>query len=332
MVKVSVIVPVYNAGENLRVCLETLVNQTIDNIEIIAIDDASTDDSLKLLKEFAEKYSCLKVYHNEKNLGQSMTRNIGLSLATGEYIGFLDADDYVSLDMYKTMYEASAKNNFPDVVTTSLRFVNDDSYAFKKYDFDLKGRNYKVTDNCDSVIYESPSCCNKLFKRDLIGNYRFIPGVMWEDVAFTYSRLIKAENILMMNNLDYFYRRDINKGVSGHNYKFNSHVFDIIRVASEIESEARKCGKYEKFKKQIKYLQMASSLQRISEIETWNMDIVSNVKNEMYRLILENFGDLSDADRDLLSSRVSLDVIKDFDNYCQSLGKVEIKNENSNSL
>lgn len=88
MVKVSVIVPVYNASDYLETCLNSLVNQSIDDMEIIAIDDASIDNSLEILNEYASRCSNLKVYYNEKNLGQSMTRNKGLDLAVGEYIGF----------------------------------------------------------------------------------------------------------------------------------------------------------------------------------------------------------------------------------------------------
>lgn len=330
MVKVSIIVPVYNASEYLDTCLKTLVNQTIDDMEIIAIDDASSDNSLMILKNYANRYSNLRVYHNEENLGQSVTRNKGIDLASGEYIGFLDADDYVSLSMYKTMYEAALKNNLPDIITSSLKFVTDDSYAFKDYTRDLNGRCSRVSDNPDMILYESPSVCNKLFRKDVIGDYRFIPGVMWEDVAFTYTRLIKADNILTMNNLDYFYRRDISRGVSGKNYKVNPHVFDIIKVAYEIENEAKKCGKYDEFKKQIKFLQMATCLQRIAEIENWQTNEVSNIKNKLYQLILDNFGDLSDVDKALLSSRVPLDIIEEFERF--SLENLEVRNENRYSL
>ena len=330
MTKVSIIVPVYNAGENLKTCLDTLVNQTIKDIEIIAIDDASIDNCLDILNEYASMHVCLKVYHNDVNKGQSETRNRGLALASGDYIGFLDADDYVSLNMYKTMYEAALKNDLPVVITTSLKFVTDDSYAYKDYEADLKGRHYNILNNPDLVIYESPSCCNKLFKRDLVKDYKFIPGVMWEDVAFTYSRLIKADDVLMMNNLDYFYRRDISKGVSGNNYKINPHVFDIIKVAYEIENEAKKCGKYDAFKKQIKFLQMATCLQRIPEIEMWKTDKIPIIKDKLYKLILENFGDLNDVDAALLSSKVKVEVIEEFKNYCKETEVV--KNENSHSL
>lgn len=107
MVKVSVIVPVYNASEYLKTCLNSLVNQTMQDMKIIVIDDGSSDDSLEIIKKFSIKYPFLRYYHNEKNLGQSEARNRGLSLANGDYIGFLDADDYVDVNMYKTMYEAA---------------------------------------------------------------------------------------------------------------------------------------------------------------------------------------------------------------------------------
>ena len=319
MVKVSIVVPVYNASKYLKTCLDSLVNQTIDDMEIIAIDDASLDNSLDILKDYAKNYSFLKVYSNTKNMGQGWTRNRGISLASGEYIGFLDADDYVNINMYKTMYEAAILNNRPDIIVTSLKFVTDDFYAGINYERDLKGRLYNINENPDMVIYESPSCCNKLFKKDLINDYYFIPGVMWEDVAFTYSMLIKADNMLSLNNLDYFYRRDINRGVSGQNYKVNLRVFDIIKVAFEIEMEAKKCGKYDIFKSQVKFLQIVTCLQRVSEIEMWKTDKVLEIKEELYKLILENFGNLDDVDKALLSSRVSLDVIGEFDEYCHGV-------------
>ena len=317
MVKVSIVVPVYNASKYLKTCLDSLVNQTIDDMEIIAIDDASLDNSLDILKDYVKNYSFLKVYSNKKNMGQGWTRNRGISLASGEYIGFLDADDYVNINMYKTMYEAAILNNRPDIIVTSLQFVTDDSYVDINYERDLKGRLYSINENPEMVIYESPSCCNKLFKKDLINGYHFISGVMWEDVAFTYSMLIKADNMLRLNNLDYFYRRDINRGVSSQNYKINLRVFDIIKVAFEIKKEAKKCGKYDIFKSQVKFLQMATCLQRVSEIEMWKTYKVLEIKEELYKLILENFGNLDDVDKALLSSRVSLDVIGEFDEYCK---------------
>ena len=91
MPKISIIVPVYNEEEYVSTCLDSLVKQTLDDIEIITIDDNSTDNSLNILLDYARKYPNIKVYHNEKNIGQGASRNRGLKFATGEYIGFVDS-------------------------------------------------------------------------------------------------------------------------------------------------------------------------------------------------------------------------------------------------
>lgn len=103
MPKVSVIVPVYNSEQELRDCLDSLVEQTEKDIEIIVIDDASTDNSPEIEAEYQKKYPNVKVYRNERNLGQSETRNRGIELAEGDYIAFLDSDDYVNPGMYEEL-------------------------------------------------------------------------------------------------------------------------------------------------------------------------------------------------------------------------------------
>ena len=140
MIKVSIIIPVYNNGKYLRTCLDSLVNQTLKDIEIIAVDDNSSDNSLLILMEYAKKYHNIRVYHNRKNLGQGATRNIGLEYAKGEYIGFVDSDDYVRYNMYEDMYKAVLNNNYPELVTTDILFVKDDGYANRDLDFLSRGK------------------------------------------------------------------------------------------------------------------------------------------------------------------------------------------------
>ena len=130
-----------------------------------------------------------------------------------------------------------------------------------------------------------------------------------------------------MNNLDYFYRCDIKSGVSSKNYVVNSHVFDIIGVAYKIEREAKKCNKYAIFKKQIKFLQVATCLQRIIEIENWQIEDKQSIKEKLYYMILENFGNLDDVDKALLSMRVDMDVIEEFDKFCRVGKKLSLQLE-----
>lgn len=110
----------------LKTCLDSLVRGTLKDIEIIAIDDCSTDNSLLILEEYAKKHPNIKVYHNKNNLGQGASRNKGLDVAKGEYIGFVDSDDYISRTMYENMYNIAIETNVP-LVLTYIDYVYDDS-------------------------------------------------------------------------------------------------------------------------------------------------------------------------------------------------------------
>ena len=106
MYKLSIIVPVFNSGAYLKDCLDSLVSESLKDIEIICIDDASTDESLDILNGYAKKYPQIKVFPNKINMGQGYTRNIGIK-ASGTYVGFVDSDDYVSKTMYENMFNAA---------------------------------------------------------------------------------------------------------------------------------------------------------------------------------------------------------------------------------
>ena len=104
MIKLSIIVPIYNAQNHLKKCIESIINQTEKDIEIILIDDGSTDDSLKICNEYQRKDFRINVIH-QKNSGVSIARNQGIKIAKGEYIGFVDSDDWIDLDMFKRLLE-----------------------------------------------------------------------------------------------------------------------------------------------------------------------------------------------------------------------------------
>ena len=314
MPKVSVIVPVYNTSRYLKPCLDTLVHQTIDDLEIIAIDDASTDDSLKILKTYAQKYPQLKVYHNDYNLGQSITRNIGLDIAKGEYIGFVDSDDCVEFSMYETMYNGAIKNHYPDVVSSGIKFAHLNSEIIVDFDFVPYGigRILKTKDHPEEIFWQSPSCCNKIFKREFIGKYRFLENCTWEDVAFTYSMLIKSDHILHFSDNFYIYRKDIRNGVSSKGYQVDAPLEDIFRVADEISKQAKKNHKEKLFKEIIPLIQISFCFQRLSEIKEWKTS--EEIKNKMmiyiYQKTIQKYTDETNVDDGLLSSRADLMLIK----------------------
>ncbi len=319
MPKVSIIVPVYNEEEYVSTCLLSLINQTLDDIEIILIDDNSTDNSLNILLDYAKKYPNIKVYHNEKNIGQGASRNRGLSLATGEYIGFVDSDDYIRNTMYEDMYKAVLNNNYPEVVTTEIMFVKDDSYANRDLEFLARGKEKIINPMLDknAVISESPAVCNKIFRRDTLKDFYFVEDSLFEDIPFSYTKYMEASKVVSVPSINYFYRRDINRGVSSVNYKENNHITDIFQVLDRLESDMRKSSRYEVFKDEIKLIQLAYSLIRVEEVNNWQVDMDKKnlIKDKMFSLIEDKYGNLDDVDIALLESKCGINIVDEYTNY-----------------
>nr|WP_302853132.1 glycosyltransferase [Methanosphaera stadtmanae] len=119
--KVSIVIPVYNVEKYIERCLKSILNQTLDSIEVIVIDDGSTDNSGKICDEFSTKYKNVKTFH-KRNGGVSSARNLGISIAKGEYIGFVDPDDFIHVNMYKELYENAKKVN-SDIAICSFKEI-----------------------------------------------------------------------------------------------------------------------------------------------------------------------------------------------------------------
>ena len=318
MPKVSVIVPVYNSEREVRDCLDSLVEQTEKDIEIIVIDDASTDNSPEIEAEYQKKYPNVKVYRNERNLGQSETRNRGIELAEGDYIAFLDSDDYVNPGMYEELYQAAVDNNMPELIVTGLSFVKGNEYRKKDLTFIGKQSTTIIhpMDNPDQVFFESPSLCNKLFRKDTVKNYKFLDVSAWEDIAFSYSRFMEANTVISKPTANYFYRRDVSNGVSAKNFKENDKITDIFVVADELEEELKRNGKYPFFADQIRGLQIACCLQRVDEVNNWqDEETKTNVKNMMFSTMLEKYGTLDGIDTGILSSKTGFRIMDEYNDY-----------------
>ena len=152
-IKVSIIIPVYNNSKYLRDCLNSVLKQTLDNIEIIAIDDYSTDDSFDMLQEYQNKYpEKLRIIRNNKNMGVGYTRNLGISMSTGKYIGFVDGDDYINPRMYEDMYNNGEYNN-ADIVSTGILFVKDNKYLDNDLNFMGRSKGYIYNTKIDFLTY-----------------------------------------------------------------------------------------------------------------------------------------------------------------------------------
>ncbi len=208
MVKISVIIPVYNVKDYLSECLDSVVNQTIKDIEIICIDDGSTDGSSDILNEYSIKDERFVVI-NQKNQGLSVARNNGLSIATGDYVAFLDSDDYLlNNDYYEKLYNACEKYN-ADISVASIIRGNEikSKYIFKVDKEEVETVYYNKLVLCD--VPDSNYVWNKLYRRDKLINTGIIfpAGVLYEDMYFTHKILFYTGKIVSVPDVCIFYRK-----------------------------------------------------------------------------------------------------------------------------
>ena len=202
-IKVSVIMPIYNADEYLRPALDSVIDQTLREIEIICVDDGSTDHSLEILKEYQQKDERLRIV-TETNAGPALARNNGIRRARGEYISFLDADDFFELDMLEKMYN-EAKENDLDIVISNYDIYNNCKAEFSKAVVEENEDIYKgvsVTsknDHPDEIFTSTNgSAWNKLYRTSFIieKNLSFLTEVKtYEDVYFVLTSLSLAERV-----------------------------------------------------------------------------------------------------------------------------------------
>ena len=187
--KVSVIVPVYNVEQYIDKCLNSLEKQSLKDLEVIIVNDGTKDNSEAIIKTYLERNKNFK-YFKKENGGLSDARNYGINKANGEYIAFLDSDDYILADAYEKMYEKAKNGNF-DMVVCDLNYVYPDkivrAYSNIKND---------TTDIKSTFINIYPAAWNKLFKKELFdNNILFKKGVWFEDVEFIYRLLPYVKSI-----------------------------------------------------------------------------------------------------------------------------------------
>lgn len=207
MIKVSVIVPVYNVEEYLQECLDSLVSQTLDEIEIICVNDGSTDNSLTLLNEYASKYPKIKVI-NRENGGLSAARNTGMKEAKGKYIGFVDSDDWVDYDFFEKLFMSAENNNASIAACGIVRTKGRKTRINISYNEEIL-----YTDIQDKIkICNIPKYCyvwNKIYKREELekNNIEFVEGINFEDVRFTIRAVYFLKELVTVPETNYYYRK-----------------------------------------------------------------------------------------------------------------------------
>lgn len=204
-IKISVIVPIYNTEKFLRKCIESILNQTLQEIEIILINDGSTDNSHNICLEYAEKYPEKIIYVNNKNIGCSATRNLGIELAKGEYIAFVDSDDYIEKTMYEELWNEKEKNN-SDVIICGITYINLLNNQNNQKNISIP----KVKNKFDYFSSKNriANPINKIFNRKLILKNKIIFPVdtqNCEDLVFCFKVLLLTKKVSGVSKSFYNY-------------------------------------------------------------------------------------------------------------------------------
>ena len=237
MSKVSIIVPVYNVEKYLRKCIDSLINQTLNDIEIICINDGSTDKSLKILKEYKNKDSRI-ILLNQENLGQSVARNRGIEIAKGEYLGFVDPDDWIDLDYYEKLYNAASTNDTDIAVGGIIRVTGIKKKKFLNFEKETLTDNTKLKfELCD--VPEKSYIWNKIYKTQNLKeiNLKFKEGRIFEDCIFTPQALFFLGKMVTVPNTYYYYLRRGNSTVKQRSQKANADSIYAHKKASEFIKE-----------------------------------------------------------------------------------------------
>lgn len=212
MEKISVIIPVYNSAKYLSACVESVRTQTYTNLEIVLVDDKSTDNSLAICKELATKDKRIVILAHEKNMGVSAARNTGIDMCTGDFIAFCDADDMLEKNMLDTLKKASEVNR-ADVAVCDISFL---------YEGDIRKKNKyangeteivsgKEFDLCyfmyPDMLVENISAWNKLYNKKVFDNVRFPVDRINEDESTTFKLVNSSDRVVYVHEALYIYRK-----------------------------------------------------------------------------------------------------------------------------
>ncbi len=231
--KISIIIPIYNAAKYLPKCIESLLSQTYKNLEIILVDDGSTDESGKIADEYSQRDNRIKVIHKEHG-GNSEGRNMAMKAATGKYIGFVDNDDFVEPDMYetllKTLYDYDA-----DIVQCAYYRINEDNEILPKH-YSGKVEQFNNISALEDLIkrkrFKNP-VWNKIYKKDLIQGISFPVGILNKDIIFNYKAFARAKNLISIGIPKYYYlkRKD---SISG-SFKYLENMDPFYNFIERLE-------------------------------------------------------------------------------------------------
>lgn len=309
MVKVSIIVPVYNTEKYLDKCLDSLVKQTLKEIQIIIVNDGSTDNSIKICKQYEEKYKNKILYLEKENGGLSDARNYAFSHIEGEYVGFVDSDDYIAFNMFEELYSKASKEKADLAECDFLwEYPNETKIDIGKL----------ITNKTDNFVFGRVLMCNKIIKSKIIldNKLEFTKGLRYEDVEF-YYKLVHYINKTSLVSIPLYHYIQRENSISNLQTEKTKDIFLILHNILEFYKEE---NIYEEYKTELEYLYirflLGSSLLRMVKIKD---------KDVKTKLIKQTWGILNKSFPNWKQNAILLES-KDLKNkYYKSVNKYTLK-------
>jgi len=335
-IKISIILPVYNTENYLKRCLDSLTCQTLNDIEIIIVNDGSHDNSQLIIDQYSEMYPEKIIPLIKENGGLSDARNFGLKHAGGDYISFVDSDDYVDKDMCEKMYNKGIQTQ-SDVVCSPITFIWDNSRKAKKTFFpynNIFGRN--ILENPRILDIVSSYAVTKIYKRDFWNknNFRFPVGQCFEDSALIYNILLKANKVESVNIPFYNYIKDIEDSICN---TIDRTIFDIFKSCDSIINFYKKNGVYNNIEPTIINICCKHINMRVKILRNCNdTDMINDFINETYLFLsrlpnnqhIESYGTTLNGLNKLVKSILMKIIFKLFSSVmfiCKLIPKANLK-------
>ena len=222
--KLSIIVPVYGVEKYIDKCLNSLVKQSLKEIEVIVVNDGTKDNSQKIVDKYVKKYPDKIKSYIKENGGQGSARNYGLKKASGEYIGYVDSDDFVEKDMYKKLYNKAKENNY-DIVVCGNYNVSED---YQNKNIDAFINNYNT--DLENIFFGKMAVWNKIYKRDILikNKLEFKEKVWYEDLAFTLKAIMNSNTFAFIDEPLYDYLIREGSTMNNSNVQRNLEILDAF--------------------------------------------------------------------------------------------------------
>lgn len=323
-VEISVVIPVYNVEKYLEECLDSVINQSFKNIEIICINDGSTDNSLNILNKYSKLDERIIII-NQDNKGLGATRNVGIEKAVGKYIFFLDSDDYIDLTTLEELYHTCETKKLDFTLCQVKNYdENNDTYFTEKL-FDLpvlaktvKDKVFNYKDIGEVILTFNVVAWNKLYNLNFLRkiNARFPENILFEDNIFFWKVLFNAKRIYFYQKHFYIYRRrDLSITTKG-----NKDLIDTIKVHNEVNNIFREYGLFEKYKRFLYNKKIGLIFIRYNQIQDEYKELFYKMMKEDYSIMINEEGGLSNLQEileeknyNILKNVIESDNVNEFD-------------------